>query len=673
MKKALSYILSFVILLSIITSACFSAQASYVDEQFQISTSGVKQERCTYRVWHEAYNRLEISLPTTWGNGGSWATNAKNDGYNVDNTPTANSIACWSDNGGWGHVAYVTDVDSTYIYIIEAGINPSNSYPNYWYRETNYSINNQNRWNGYRLEGYIHLRCLTHKWNSGKVTTQPTCKKDGVKTYTCTVCGENKTETIKHSSKYHNYRVSKCIKSTLHTNGKLIKKCTHCGKTVKSTIYRPKTIKLKKTKFVYDGKKKKPEVVIKNTKGKEISSKYYNVTFTGNKKVGKAAAKISFKTRYSGAVTRNFVIIPKGTSLSKLKAGSKSFTAKWKKQTSQTTGYQLQYATNSKFTKDKKTVTIKSAKTASKKIKKLKAGKKYYVRVRTYKVRIYKKNKKVLFPSAWSKSLTVKTKKAADAKSVLLKKIKTNLEITKVFYSDYDGDGKKELFAVCGDIGNDISSFGEREIWFVSTKQTKCDNLSTMIYSAKCVKVNSKQKMFIAETGAGGSGSSSIWYYVKASKRKGNTFPFSGLTQIKKNQFKVTLHDFDNYVSDTGKPMGGHTYRQYYFKWTGTKFLEYKGTLISQKQLKKYKNGASIINKIKKLGYSIDTIYKRKNGVININVHIATNYEHELRYENVNLKLSNNKVSVIVTYKGGKDIVGKSSFGGIYKANLVFY
>ena len=130
---------------------------SYADERWQWTDAGVQQERCTYRAWHEAYDRLGISLPLTWGNGETWAANARSDGYSVDNTPSANSIVCWS-GGGWGHVAYVTGVDDNDIYIREGGINPSNSYPNYWFRDTSFSKSNQNRWGGYTLEGYIHLK-----------------------------------------------------------------------------------------------------------------------------------------------------------------------------------------------------------------------------------------------------------------------------------------------------------------------------------------------------------------------------------------------------------------------------------------------------------------------------------------------------------------------------------
>ncbi len=47
----------------------------------------------------------------------------------------------------------------------------------------------------YALDGGSVEPC-THAWNDGEVTTEPTCTAAGVKTYTCTKCGETKTETI---------------------------------------------------------------------------------------------------------------------------------------------------------------------------------------------------------------------------------------------------------------------------------------------------------------------------------------------------------------------------------------------------------------------------------------------------------------------------------------------
>lgn len=78
---------------------------------------------------------------------------------------------------------------------------------------------------------------------------------------------------------------------------------------------------------------------------------------------------------------------------------------KWKKQKTQVTGYQIQYSTNKSFSR-KTTKTITKNLTTSATYKGLKAKKKYYVRIRTYKtvsgVRYY---------SSWSSEKMIKTKK----------------------------------------------------------------------------------------------------------------------------------------------------------------------------------------------------------------------------------------------------------------------
>ena len=89
------------------------------------------------------------------------------------------------------------------------------------------------------------------------------------------------------------------------------------------------------------------------------------------------------------------------TLITSLSAKDNGFTVKWKKKT-KITGYQIQYSTNSKFKKGNKSIKIKSAKTVSKKITKLKVAKKYYVRIRTYKGKKYSK---------WSKVKSIKTTK----------------------------------------------------------------------------------------------------------------------------------------------------------------------------------------------------------------------------------------------------------------------
>ena len=101
---------------------------------------------------------------------------------------------------------------------------------------------------------------------------------------------------------------------------------------------------------------------------------------------------------------KNTVSKPKSTNPKKVKAAKKAVSVEWKK-VSGVSGYEIQLATDKKFKKNKKTVNIKKQKTTKTTIKKLKAKKKYYVRVRTYKI---VNGKKVY--SSWSKVKSVKTK-----------------------------------------------------------------------------------------------------------------------------------------------------------------------------------------------------------------------------------------------------------------------
>ncbi|MDE6624891.1 MAG: fibronectin type III domain-containing protein [Lachnospiraceae bacterium] len=94
---------------------------------------------------------------------------------------------------------------------------------------------------------------------------------------------------------------------------------------------------------------------------------------------------------------------PSKTSITSLSGGKKSFVVNWKKV--KCSGYEIQYADNKKMEKAV-TKTIKKSGTVKYQIKKLKAKKKYYVRVRAYNT---VKGKK--YWSDWSKIKSVKTKK----------------------------------------------------------------------------------------------------------------------------------------------------------------------------------------------------------------------------------------------------------------------
>ncbi len=164
-------------------------------------------------------------------------------------------------------------------------------------------------------------------------------------------------------------------------------------------------VSLSPVSYVYSGSARKPSVSVK-VGNQALSSSNYTVTYpSGRKTVGTYTVSVALKNNYTGSGKAAFTIIPKGTAIKKLSAGSKSFTVQWKKQASQTSGYQIRYSTYKSF-KTAKTATITKTTTLKKTFKKLSAKKTYYVQVRTYKKVGSKK-----YYSAWSARKSVKTQK----------------------------------------------------------------------------------------------------------------------------------------------------------------------------------------------------------------------------------------------------------------------
>ena len=130
----------------------------------------------------------------------------------------------------------------------------------------------------------------------------------------------------------------------------------------------------------------------------------YTVSYSNNKSIGTATVKIAGKGSYTGTITKTFKINPAKQEIQKLTAKSKAFFVDWAQKGS-ATGYEIQYATNSKFTSAKK-VTITNNKTDKTTVSKLSGKKKYYVRVRSYTT-----VKGTKYYGAWSASKSVTTKK----------------------------------------------------------------------------------------------------------------------------------------------------------------------------------------------------------------------------------------------------------------------
>ena len=130
----------------------------------------------------------------------------------------------------------------------------------------------------------------------------------------------------------------------------------------------------------------------------------YTFFYSNNKNIGTATVKITGKGSFTGTITKTFKINPAKQEIQKLTAKSKAFFVDWAQKGS-ATGYEIQYATNSKFTSAKK-VTITNKKTDKTTISKLSGKKKYYVRVRSYTT-----VKGTKYYGAWSASKSVTTKK----------------------------------------------------------------------------------------------------------------------------------------------------------------------------------------------------------------------------------------------------------------------
>ncbi len=141
-------------------------------------------------------------------------------------------------------------------------------------------------------------------------------------------------------------------------------------------------------------------VIVKGTKQDEIKD-----SKPATKPSESATTPSTTQPTTKPSTTKNTETVkPKKTSIKKLSKGKKKFTVTWAK-VSGVKGYQIQYSSDKKFKKNNKSVTVTKQKTTKATVKKLKAKKKYYVRVRTYKT----VNGKKIY-SSWSKVKSVKTK-----------------------------------------------------------------------------------------------------------------------------------------------------------------------------------------------------------------------------------------------------------------------
>ncbi|MCQ2507705.1 MAG: fibronectin type III domain-containing protein [Dorea sp.] len=198
----------------------------------------------------------------------------------------------------------------------------------------------------------------------------------------------------------------KVRRSSLTADGNVTEYCSVCGSKLSTRVLaHPETFKFADKVIAYTGKNLQPEIVVSSSRG-QIDPSNYTVTYENNKTVGVAKAILTFNgIYYKGTKELSFTIKPKATQILSLTPATtvKTMNVKWEKVAAQVSGYQIQYAADSKFTSPV-SINVKGNSTFLYSLKNLKEAKKYYVRVRTYK----KVGTKTYY-AVWSKVLSATT------------------------------------------------------------------------------------------------------------------------------------------------------------------------------------------------------------------------------------------------------------------------
>ena len=209
------------------------------------------------------------------------------------------------------------------------------------------------------IKAQEEVAALGHTWDDGEITTAPTCTKTGVKTYTCTACGQTRTEDIKATG--HTAVTDKAIAPTctetgltegIHCSvcnevikaqekvaalghkwdsGKVTKKptytakgtktytCTVCSDTKTEDIPVLKRVDITKAASrisvagienkIYNGKAQTQAKLVVKANGRMLTKgTNYTVTYKNNKNIGTATLTITGKNGYTGTIKKTFAI-----------------------------------------------------------------------------------------------------------------------------------------------------------------------------------------------------------------------------------------------------------------------------------------------------------------------------------------------------------------------------
>lgn len=247
-------------------------------------------------------------------------------------------------------------------------------------------------------------------------------------------------------------------------------------------------------------------------------------------------------------------------------------------------------------------------------------------------------------------------------KNILLENVSE--PILNFIYNDYDDDGSFEAIAFCGEYDEfDGSYFGT--LYLVSSNGVKVirekDGYwdSGELYEFENAKIIAITKYYT-------TGGITYYYQINGNEiieLEGSGYG-AGLYQDEQGRMCMTDSQYDASVDGSG-----HTWNTYYFYWDNG-LREYGGTEISIDEFSAYSGADEIIKKIQGDGFAITTIYKRKNGIININCCDGwSNNNVSVTYDNDKVEL----LPVMEEYHYEEGIVIKENYyqEGIIKAALI--
>lgn len=251
----------------------------------------------------------------------------------------------------------------------------------------------------------------------------------------------------------------------------------------------------------------------------------------------------------------------------------------------------------------------------------------------------------------------------AASKSSLRAKIKsvTSEKICKIYYKDFNGDGKKEAIGITSNYP-DEEGLGYAKVWYVTDRVCKkFAETNGEIYTSSIQFFKLKGTIMFSYCDGGGGPAWGAYGYtfqgdtVLSVKNIGYGAP----DYLGNNKFVIYDSQYD-----ASKDGSGHTWNKYYSKWDRKKLVEYGGLKITQAQLKKAKNGAKILRQIKKQG-KVGNIYYRANGMVFVN------YVADGQNYNVSLKLKDGVLSYYVS-KGayGQTKLEKATSEGIIHKSI---